>query len=179
MKPLTRIMAISPDDCYSSLVIQTSRPPDLQTSPMESFAENRRARHDYETLEKFDAGIVLTGQEVKSVRHGGANFAGSYLTLAGGELWLKNLRIAPYAKAGKLEGYEPEHERKVLMHKREIESLMGKTQQKGLTLVPFSLYPRGRCIKLHFGLCRGRKAHDKREKLKRQDIDRDVQRGLE
>jgi SsrA-binding protein len=143
---------------------------------MESFAENRKARHDYETLETFDAGIVLTGQEVKSVRQGGANFTGSYLSLYRGELWLKSMRISPYSKAGKLEGYEPEHDRKILMRKREIESLMGKTQQKGLTLVPFSLYPRGRHIKLRFGLCRGRKAHDKREKLKRQDIDRDIRR---
>lgn len=144
---------------------------------MEPFADNRKARFDYETLESFDAGIVLTGQEVKSVRGGGANLTGSYLSLTGGELWIKGLRIAPYSKAGKLEGYDPTRPRKVLVRKRELASFAGKTRQKGLTLIPFSLYPRGRHIKLRFGLCRGRKAHDKKEKLKSRDIDREVRRG--
>ncbi|HWR00011.1 MAG TPA: SsrA-binding protein SmpB [Candidatus Methylomirabilis sp.] len=146
---------------------------------MESFTDNRKARYDYETLESFDAGIVLSGQEVKSIRGGGANLTGSYLTLAGGEIWIKGMRIAPYSKAGKLEGYDPTHPRKVLLRKREIMSLLGKTQQKGLTLVPLFLYPRGRQIKLRFGLCRGRKAHDKKEKLKARDIGREVQRDLD
>jgi SsrA-binding protein len=146
---------------------------------MESFAENRKARHDYETLESFDAGIVLAGHEVKSIRGGGANFTGAYLSLQNGELWLKGARIAPYAKAGNLDTYDPAHPRKVLLRKAELRSLAGKTQQKGLTLVPFSLYPRGRHIKLRFGLCRGRQAHDKKEKLKRRDIDREIARGDE
>ncbi len=141
---------------------------------MEAFADNRKARFDYETLESFDAGIVLSGQEVKSVRNGGANLTGSYVSLSGGELRIKGLRIAPYSKAGKLEGYDPTRPRTLLVRKRELASLAGKTQQKGLTLVPFSLYPRGRHIKLRFGLCRGRKAHDKKEKLKARDIDREV-----
>jgi len=146
---------------------------------MESFVENRKARHDYETLESFDAGVVLLGHEVKSVRQGGANFTGAYLSFSGGELWLKGARIAPYAKAGKLETYDPAHPRKVLLRKSELNSLAGKLQQKGLTLVPFSLYPRGRHIKLRFGLCRGRKAHDKKDKIKRRDLDRDITRGNE
>lgn len=146
---------------------------------MDAFVENRKARYDYETLENFDAGIVLTGQEVKSIRHGGANFTGAYLTLTGGELWLKGARISPYAKASNLDTYDPAHPRKVLLRKQELRGLAGKTQQKGLTLVPFSLYPRGRHIKLRFGLCRGRKAHDKKDVLKRRDIDRDIRRGDE
>ncbi len=143
---------------------------------MDLFADNRKARFEYETLETFDAGIVLTGQEVKSIRGGGANLTGSYVSFAGGELWIKEMRIAPYSKAGKLEEYDPAQPRKVLMRKRELMSLIGKTRQKGLTLVPLSLYPRGRHIKLRFGLCRGKKAHDKKEKLKSRDIDREVRR---
>lgn len=145
---------------------------------MDLFADNRKARFEYETLETFDAGVVLTGQEVKSIRGGGANLTGSYVSFADGELWIKEMRIAPYSKAGKLEGYDPAHPRKVLMRKRELMSLIGKTRQKGLTLVPLSLYPRGRHIKLRFGLCRGRKAHDKKEKLKSRDITREIERGL-
>lgn len=146
---------------------------------MDLFADNRKARFEYETLETFDAGVVLTGQEVKSIRGGGANLTGSYVSFADGELWIKEMRIAPYSKAGKLEGYDPAHPRKVLMRKRELMSLIGKTRQKGLTLVPLSLYPRGRHIKLRFGLCRGRKAHDKKEKLKSRDIDREVKRNID
>ena len=146
---------------------------------MEAFADNRKARFDYETLETFEAGIVLAGHEVKSVREGGANLTGSYVSFEGGELWLKHSRVTPYAKAGKLDTYDPTHPRKLLLRKAELLNLAGKIQQKGLTLVPFSLYPRGRHIKLRFGLCRGRKAHDKKEKLKQRDVDRDIARGDE
>jgi SsrA-binding protein len=146
---------------------------------MEPFVENRKARFDYETLESFDAGVVFLGHEVKSIRLGGANFTGAHLSFSGGELWLKGARIAPYVKAGKLDDYDPSQPRKVLLRKAELQSLAGKLQQKGLTLVPFSLYPRGRHIKLRFGLCRGRKAHDKKEKLKQRDVDRDIRRGDE
>jgi SsrA-binding protein len=96
-----------------------------------------------------------------------------------GELWLKEMRIAPYAKAGKLETYHPTHARKILLRRQELRSLGGKMQQKGLTLVPMSLYPRGRHIKLRFALCRGRKAHDKRDVIKQRDVDRDLRRNLE
>lgn len=145
---------------------------------MAVFVENRKARHDYETLETFDGGLVLLGHEVKSIRNGGAKLVGAYLVLRKSQLWLIGMRIAPYVKAGKLEGYEPERDRKVLMHRRELASLQGKIQQKGLTLVPFSLYPRGHHIKLSFGLCRGRSSYDKREKLKGRQIDREVRRVL-
>lgn len=146
---------------------------------MELFADNRKARFAYETLESFDAGIVLSGQEVKSIRGGGANLTGSYLSFADEELWIREMRIAPYSKAGRLEGYSPTRPRKILMRKRELMSLLGKTRQKGLTLVPLSLYPLGRHIKLRFGLCRGRKAHDKKEKLKLRDLDREAKRALD
>jgi SsrA-binding protein len=145
---------------------------------MSNFADNRKARYDYETLDEYDAGIVLSGAEVKSIRGGGANLVGSFVSFDKGELWVKGLKIAPYSKARRLEGYDPAQPRKILMRKRELQSLLGKIQQKGLTLIPISLYPRGRHIKLKFGLCRGKKSHDKKETKKRRDIERDIERHL-
>lgn len=146
--------------------------------PMPTYAENRKARHDYETLESFEGGLELLGHEVKSVRTGGARLGGAYVTLRGDELWLTGANISPYAKAGPLPDYPPGRDRKVLMHKNEVETLRSKIQQKGLTLIPFSLYSLGRHIKLSFGLCRGRKTYDKREKLKGRDVDRETRRVL-
>lgn len=143
---------------------------------MPTYAENRKARHDYELLEKYEGGLVLTGAEVKSVREGGAKLAGAYVRPLGGELWLVGARIAPYSKQAKKEGYEPEASRKLLVSKQELRLLIGKIQQKGLTLVPFSLYSSGRRIKLSFALCRGKKTHDKREKLKERDAMRQLRR---
>lgn len=143
-----------------------------------TFAENRKARHEYETLESFEGGLVLTGQEVKSIREGGAKIDGAYIKVASGELWLLGAHIRPYSKAAKMTDYEADRTRKILVRKNELGYLAGKTQEKGLTLVPFALYPRGRQIKLSFGLCRGRKAHDKREKIKSRDLDRVVRRSL-
>ncbi len=145
---------------------------------MKPYAENRRARYDYEILETFDGGLVLLGHEVKSIREGGANLAGAYLSLSEGELWLKHAKIRPYSKAGNITDYDQERERKVLVTHKEIEEIIGKTSQKGLTLVPLSLYPRGRHIKLSFALARGRKTHDKRSKIKRKDLDREIRTAL-
>lgn len=145
---------------------------------MSNFADNKKATYDYESLENFDAGIVLTGAEVKSIRAGGAHLKGSYLSFHRGELYIKGMHIAPYAKANRKLGYDPEAPRKVLMRKVELRSLEGKTHQKGLTLVPFSLYARGRHIKLRFGLCRGKKKYEKKEKLKRETIRREIREYL-
>lgn len=145
---------------------------------MPPYAENRKARHDYETLESFEGGLELLGHEAKSVRTGGAKLAGAYLSIRNGQLWLTGAHISRYAKATPKEEYDPDRARRVLMHRKELENLAGKTQQKGLTLVPFSLYSRGRHIKLSFGLCRGRKTYDKKEKLKGRDIDRETRRVL-
>lgn len=143
---------------------------------MSVYAENRKARHEYTTLESFEGGLALLGHEVKSIRSGGANLTGAYLGFQKGELWLIGARIAPYSKAGNRDGIDPERERKVLVRRQELQHLVGKIQEKGLTLVPFSLYPRGRHIKLSFGLCRGKKDYDKRADLKRRALDRDVRR---
>ena len=149
----------------------------MATAPSR-FAENRKARYDYENLETFEGGLVLTGQEVKSIREGGAKIDGAYLTLSRGELWLTGANIRPFAKAGNAQDYDAARWRKVLVHKKELAHLIGKTQEKGLTLVPFSLYASGRQIKLSFGVCRGKKTHDKRETLKKRTIDREITRHL-
>lgn len=141
---------------------------------MDAYAENRKARHDYETLERFEGGLALLGHEVKAIRMHGATLTGSYLSFQNGELWLVGSSISAYAKAGHLDAYDPRRPRKVLLHKPELASIYGKIQQKGLTLVPFSLYPRGRHIKLSFGVCRGRQSYDKRQRLKARDIDREI-----
>lgn len=142
-----------------------------------SFAENRKIKHDYEILETFDGGLALLGHEVKSVRAGHANLTGSYLAFRNGELWTLGLKIPKYGKAGPLPGYDETRSRKVLLRKAELISLMGKIQQKGLTLVPISLYAHGRHVKLKFGLCRGKKTRDKREMLKKRDIERELRTG--
>ena len=141
---------------------------------MKPYAENRKARHEYETLESYEGGLVLTGEEAKSIREGGAKLDGSYLQAFQGEIWLIGAHIRRYSKAGSVGTYDPDRSRKVLVHAKERASLYGKTQQKGLTLVPFSLYPRGRRIKVSFGLCRGKKTHDKREAIKQRDLKRQI-----
>src|SRR5574337_1108267 len=126
----------------------TFHPSSRMLSNMKPYADNRKALHDYEVLEKFEGGLALTGQEVKSIREGGARLEGAYLKPIQNELWLVGAKISAYRKAGKIEGYDTERLRKILVTKRELAYLLGKTQQKGLTLVPFSLYPQARRIKL-------------------------------
>ena len=135
-------------------------------------AENRKARFNYEIEEKLEAGIVLTGSEVKSLRAGKANIADAYATDEGGELYLINAHIADYAQAGR-HGHEPTRRRKLLVHARESARLLGAIQRQGMTLVPLKLYFNARGIaKLELGLGKGKKLHDKRETEKRRDWDR-------
>ncbi len=150
----------------------------MTTTPSARFANNHKAHYDYDTLERFEGGLVLTGQEVKSIRNGGAKIDGAYLTLSRGELWLTGAHIRPFIKAGSLDDYDAARWRKILLHNKELAYLAGKIQEKGLTLVPFSLYASGRQIKLSFGLCRGKKTHDKRETLKQRTIGREIARHL-
>ena len=135
-------------------------------------AENRKARFNYEIEEKLEAGIVLTGSEVKSLRAGKANIADAYATDEGGELYLINAHIADYAQAGRNK-HEPTRRRKLLVHARESARLLGAIQRQGMTLVPLKLYFNARGIaKLELGLGKGKKLHDKRETEKRRDWDR-------
>lgn len=150
---------------------------------MPVLAINKKARFDYEFLNTFEAGIVLTGAEVKSAKLGQVNLKGSYIsvgTVGHGlpEVRLINTHISPYKYAGEQKDYDPTRSRKLLLNKKEIETLVGKQKEKGLTLVPIKLYTKGSLIKLEFAVARGKKQYDKREDKKKKDIDRDVKREL-
>ena len=141
-------------------------------------AVNRKARHDYFILDSFECGIVLTGTEIKSVRAGNLNLKDSYASLENGELWLLGVHISPYEK-GTYYNHEPERDRKLLMHKNEILRLRNKTREKGLTLVPLSVYIKdGKRAKVELGLAKGRTAHDKRDMIADRDAKRTIARAV-
>jgi len=138
---------------------------------------NRRARHEYHILETFEAGIILTGPEVKSVRAGQANLAEAHCIVRNGRVLLIGCHISPYKPAAMHNPKEPARSRQLLLHQREIQRLIGKLKEKGLALVPLKLYFNARgYAKLEIGLARGKKMHDKRQALKERDIRRDLQR---
>ena len=139
------------------------------------FAENRKARHDYTVLETIECGIVLSGTEVKSIRHGSVSLAGSYGAVLKGELWLLGADIAAY-KFGNRFNHEPKSQRKLLVHAKEVRELQLKTEAKGLTLVPLKIFLKNGKIKVDLGVCRGKQLHDKREALKKKDLRRDLER---
>ena len=145
---------------------------------MPSLSHNKKAKFDYEILESFEAGLVLEGHEVKSVRAGRMSLLGAYVTISRGMVWLIGSHIQKYPQAGPLADYDPDRSRKLLLHRRETQKLAGKLEQKGLTLVPISVYTKGSKIKLEFGLARGKKQYQKKETLKRRDIDREVRRTM-
>ena len=137
---------------------------------------NRRALHDYEILETVEAGIVLVGPEVKSLREGRANLSDSYAVLRRGEAFLVNAHVSPYDKAGR-DNPEPRRERKLLMHRAELSRLGPKLAERGFTLVPLSLYFKAGRAKVELGLARGKKQYDKREALKKREQDREIERA--
>jgi SsrA-binding protein len=141
-------------------------------------AQNRKALHDYEMLEKFEAGVVLAGQEVKSAKDGHFKLQGAYVLLQKGEAWLLGAEIPPYRLAGRLPLYDPARSRKLLLHKRELKYLLGKTQEKGLTVIPISVYTKRGKIKLEIGLARGRGRRDKRELIKKREDQRRIARAM-
>jgi SsrA-binding protein len=139
--------------------------------------ENRRARHDYHFLERFEAGIVLAGTEVKSLREGRAQLRQAYADVRDGEIWLIGAHISPY-EHGNIANHDPERDRKLLLHSREIASLIGKVQQRGLTLVPTRLYFKNGRVKVELALARGKEQRDKRQDLARRDAQRQIEREL-
>ncbi|HMB17582.1 MAG TPA: SsrA-binding protein SmpB [Candidatus Paceibacterota bacterium] len=145
---------------------------------MSSIATNRKARYDYKVLEEFEAGIELKGFEVKSLLTRGVSLKGTYAVIRGGEAWVLNLDIPAYQPKNAPKEYDSERSRKLLLKKKEIKYLMGRTQEKGLTVVPLSMYTKGGKIKVKIGLCKPKKKKDKREKIKKRDIERDVKRHL-
>lgn len=138
---------------------------------------NRKAFHDFEILEKLEAGIVLKGTEVKSVRAGRVSFKDSYAKVVDGELWVVNMHISPYDH-GSSWNHDPLRARKLLLHKREIKRLIGKIEERGLTLVPLRLYFKNGIAKVELAIARGKKLHDKRRDIAKRDSDRDMQREL-
>jgi SsrA-binding protein len=144
---------------------------------IESIARNRRARFDYEILETWEAGVALTGTEVKSLRNGKANISDAYGVLKDGEVWLLNLHIAPYEQGNRF-NHEATRTRKLLLHSREIKKMIGAVERQGLTLVALEIYfKRGRA-KVRLGLARGKKLHDKRADLKEKDDKREMARAV-
>jgi SsrA-binding protein len=140
-------------------------------------ATNKKAYHDYEILETYEAGIVLQGSEVKSIRRGSISLKDSYARIKNGELILKNCSIAPY-DASSVFNHEPMRDRKLLMHKREILRLQGKVQEKGLTLVALKVYLKRGIIKIELGLAKGKKIYDKRAEAKKKVIEREIKRMM-
>jgi SsrA-binding protein len=139
-------------------------------------ATNRRARHEYEILETLEAGLVLRGTEVKSLRAGQVNFKDSYATVRGGEAWLLGCHISPYSH-GTDANHDPERERKLLLHGREITRLTGKVAERGLTVVPLKVYFKNGRAKVELGLARGKKLHDKRAALRERETRREMDRA--
>ncbi|MGE3972940.1 MAG: SsrA-binding protein SmpB [Bdellovibrionales bacterium] len=136
--------------------------------------ENRKARHDYMIMDKHEAGMVLTGSEVKSLRAGQCQLKDSYVVFQNGEMYLQNAHISEY-KASSYNNHTPERKRKLLMHVQEIRKLDSKTQEKGLTLIPLKVYFKNGRAKVEIALAKGKKAHDKRESIKSRDVDRQLQ----
>ena len=141
-------------------------------------ATNKQALFDYEIIERFDAGVVLTGQEVKSVKGGHINLKASYVTLTGGEVWLFNAHIPLYKKASVVGEYDPYRSRKLLLNRREVEKLMHARTTDGLTIVPLSVYTSHGKVKVEIGIGRGRKQFEKREVLKKRAVVREMQKHL-
>ncbi|PIT88102.1 MAG: SsrA-binding protein [Candidatus Magasanikbacteria bacterium CG10_big_fil_rev_8_21_14_0_10_36_32] len=145
---------------------------------MNNLADNKKAFFDYEILEKLEAGIVLSGQETKSVKNGQASLKGTFVTFHKNNAFLTNMNISPYKQAGPLPEYEPTKSRRLLLHKREIDYLREKSQEQGLTIVPLRVYTKNRFIKVEIAVARGKKQYDKRETIKNRDTEREIRRTL-
>lgn len=145
---------------------------------MPTLLENRRAHFDYEFLEKFEAGIELFGHEVKALKNGRGSLAGARVLIRGGEAFVVGLDIPPYQPGNTPKDYDPARTRRLLVTKREIAYLAGKSAEQGLTLVPISVYTKGNLVKLECTVARGKKEHDKRETIKKREAEREIERTL-
>jgi SsrA-binding protein len=141
-------------------------------------AENRKARHDYFIEESFEAGLALTGSEIKSIRGGRLNLRGGYARIVDGEAWLYDVHISPYDQSGVYFNHEPTRPRKLLLHRRELDRISGQVERQGFTLVPLRVYFKGRRAKLELGLARGKKLYDKREDIAKREAKRDIERAI-
>jgi len=148
-----------------------------KNSGMKIVTQNRKARHDYHIMETWEAGMVLQGTEVKSLRNGKANLKDSYARVEQGEVFLYNCHIAPYEK-GTYANHDPERKRKLLLNRQEIRKLTGKVEEKGLTLIALKIYFKRGVAKVELGLARGKKLYDRRADIAKRDIQRDMERAL-
>ncbi|GMT49604.1 MAG: SsrA-binding protein [bacterium] len=144
-------------------------------SSIKLVSHNRKARYDYEVISRYEAGIVLVGTEVKSIRNGMVNLVDSYAKFIQDELWLVNMHISEY-RFGNVYNHEPRRSRKLLLHKKELNKLERATKEKGLTLIPMKLYLKNGKVKVEIGLCKGKKLYDKRESTKEKEMDREMRR---
>lgn len=144
---------------------------------MSDLTENKKALFDYEILEKYEAGLALTGQEVKSAKAGQINLKGSYVTFHNGKAFVLNMHITKYKPAGPMPDYDPTHTRQLLLHKKEIAYLQAKSMEKGLTIVPLRVYTKQRLLKIEVAVARGKKTFDKREVIKARDARREMERA--
>lgn len=149
----------------------------MKTDVKKTLCLNKKARHSYDILETVEAGISLGGPEVKSLRNGGGNIKDSYALIKNAEVYINNFHISPYLQAN-IFNYEPRRQRKLLLHKREILRLSGKVKEKGLTLIPLSIYLKGNIIKIELGLAKGKHVHNKKEAIKERDVKREVAREV-
>jgi SsrA-binding protein len=154
------------------------RPPDHGSGATTRIADNRRARHDYHVLDTVEAGLVLHGSEVKSLRLGQVQLADAYARLSDGELWLEGVHIAPYQFAAGVGAHEPDRRRKLLLHRDEIDKLRSRIDQERLALVPLRLYFREGRVKVELGLAKGRQKADKRQAIAERDSQREIARAL-
>src|SRR5215475_11139569 len=142
-----------------------------------NIAENRKAHHDFHLLESFEAGIVLVGTEVKAIREGRVNLRDSFARVEDGEVFLYGVNISPYSHRGYAD-HEPTRKRKLLLHRQEIRKLIGRTVERGMTLVPTRMYFKNGHVKIALGLAKGKQAHDKRETIKRREADRETRAAV-
>ena len=161
----------------STTVRKPQKPNEKPAPYFKTVADNRRARFDYEVLEHVEAGVVLSGTEIKSVRAGKANIRDAYAQVRAGEMWLQNLHIAPWISAGPW-NHEPVHPRRLLLHKKEIVRLQRQAGQRGLTLVPLRLYLKGHIAKVDLALARGRRRFDKRKVIQERETKREIAREI-
>jgi SsrA-binding protein len=145
--------------------------------PEKLIADNRKAFHDYHVLETFEAGVVLRGTEVKAIREGRVNLRDSFGRVEAGEVWVYNVHISSYTHRGYAD-HEPTRRRKLLLHRQEIRKLIGKTVERGMTLVPTRMYFKNGRVKLAIGLAKGKKAHDKRETIRRREVERETRAAV-
>lgn len=149
----------------------------MEKAQTKTIAQNKKARHDYFVIESLEAGIALSGTEVKSLRQNGASLKESWCEIKNGEVFVKQMHISPYEK-GNIFNKDPLRERKLLLHKREIAKLLGLIKQQGYTIIPLALYFKDSLVKVQLGVCKGKKLYDKRDDMAKRDAERDMDRAV-